>query len=117
MLFECGAIVVVILAAAAMMFRSRSGNGYGVGILPLTLLPLAHMIGKKLSVVISKVAPINVATAYIAIDILALMITCLMLGGISTYINKKSSRVSYLIICGGFSAILCCVLLVNTIII
>jgi hypothetical protein len=116
MIFECSAIIVVILVMSYLIFRSGSGYGWGIGVLPLTLVPAAHIVGPQLSLVLIQLLRIEYLTARIGVDICALMITCLLLGAISSRMKNKRSRWAYLVVCGGFSAILTCVLLVRTVV-
>ncbi|MEG2204189.1 MAG: hypothetical protein RRY21_03415 [Oscillospiraceae bacterium] len=117
MIFECCAIVVLILSTSVMLSRPGKGSGYGIAVLPLLLVPLAHILGIYLSPPLGRLLPITAMTVYICVDLLALVATCMLLGGIATRIRRRRSRWMYLMICGGFSAVLTCVLLVRSVII
>lgn len=114
MILECSTIILLILLMAFMMFRSeRGGRGYGVAILPLIIVPAMHVIGYSLAPLLSRMLSIQLMTARAGIEVCGLMACCLLLGAISTRM-KKRTRWMYLVICGGFSAILTCVLLIRT---
>lgn len=111
MLLECATIILVIIVAFFMLIGK--GMGYAIGVLPLLILPATHIMGKTFHLGVAKMLSVTPTTAYMLLDILALMVACLATGVIATQIRQKSTRMSYLIICGLFSACLCCVLIVN----
>ena len=116
MVFECLAIIVVILFSSyAIISSNKKGSGFGVGIMPLVLLPAAHILAVLSRRAIIKVIPVHILSAIIVIDVLALVITSLLLGAISTRIPGQKARWTYLVLCGGFSAVLTCVLIVRSI--
>lgn len=114
MILECVTVILVIVVASIMLLGK--GSGYSVGVLPLVILPLMHIVGSRLSYTAARMFSVTRMTAYISIDVLALVVTCLFVGGISMQIKQKSKRLTYLVICGGFAAALCCVLIVNTLV-
>lgn len=114
MIFECSAIIVVILVMSYLLFRSEGSSGWGIGVLPLTLVPASHIVGPRLSLMLVRLFGLEYLTMRIGVDIFALVITCLLLGVISSRIKRKRSRWAYLAVCGGFSAILTCVLIMRT---
>ena len=115
MVFECVAIIIVILVSSVSIISSnKRGSGFGIGILPLIFVPAAHILVVLSRRAIVRVFDVSILSAIIVVDILALVITSLLLGAISTRILKKRTRWTYLILCGGFSAILTCVLMVKS---
>lgn len=115
MILECATIILVIIVAFFILIGK--GNGYAIGVLPLVILPTTHILGKTLSNGVAKMISVTPMTAYILLDVLALMVACLATGIIATQIREKRKRISFLIICGLFSACLCCVLIVNTLVV
>lgn len=116
MVFECSAIVLVLLITSALTMVSGKKTVWGVGLLPLTLVPAGHIAGSFLKNMLSSALGLTPATAWLAIDILVLTITCMLLGIISLKLKKNRHRLTYLIICGLFCLILTCVLIVRTIV-
>ncbi|MEG2174968.1 MAG: hypothetical protein RR135_05745 [Oscillospiraceae bacterium] len=116
MIFECSAIIVVILLFSFTVMRSGKGWGYSFAVLPLIIIPAMHMVGARLSGPLARLCGIAPIVAYVFLDVLSLAATGLLLGIISMRIKKPRARVGFLVACGGFSALLTCVLLVRTVI-
>lgn len=117
MIFECSAIILVILIMSFMCLKGSKKSGWSIGMLPLILVPAGHITGSWLNALIATVFRITPIIAWISIDICVLMVTCLMLGIISLQIKKSRLRIAYLVVCGLFSAILTCVLIVRSILV
>lgn len=117
MIFECCAIILIILLMAVIVSREGSKSGWIAGILPLTIVPLGHIIGIWLGSPISGMLGVSTVTAHIAVDLVALVVTCLMIGGISLQIKRRRKRCAYLVTCGLYSVLLTCVLIVRSIIV
>lgn len=116
MTFESYAIIAVILLMAYILSRREKSSGYSIGILPLIIVPAAHATGKTIVGALSDMVSINPSTAWIVIDLTALMLTCLLLGAISVNMKNRSLRVSYLVLCGGFSVILTSIYIIRTVV-
>lgn len=115
MIFECGAIILIIIMLSFMSYRGGQRGGWSIGVLPLLLVPTGHIIGIWICRFIAGIFAISTATAWLGIDLFMLMITCLILGVISLRIKRRSLRIAYLAVCGIYSAILTCVLIVRSI--
>ena len=115
MIIECTAIILIILVMAFMTYRYTQKTGWCAGMLPLLIVPAGHICGTWFCGFISSLLGITPATAWIALDLISLMITCLLLGAISLQIKRKRTRMAYLVTCGGYSAILTCVLIVRSV--
>ena len=115
MVLECSAMILVVLMLCYILMQYYKGSGYAIGALPLVLVPLVHILGRSLAYPVGYVLRLNRTAAYIALDVTALMLTCLLLGLISANIRNQKRRWSYLLICGGFSTILTCTLLVRSV--
>ena len=116
MLFECCAIILIILAMAVIVSREGRKNGWVAGILPLVIVPSGHILGILIGTHIGNMLGISNITAHIAVDIAALVVTCLLIGGISLQIKHRKKRIAYLVTCGLYSVLLTCVLMVRSII-
>lgn len=117
MIFECCAIILIIVVMAVTISREGRKSGWIAGILPLIIVPLGHIIGLFIGAHIAKMFSITVITAHIAVDLAALVATCLIIGGISLQIKRRRKRYAYLITCGLYSVLLTCVLIVRSIIV
>lgn len=110
MTFECSAIILVILVMSFMTLRAGQ-PGNAVGCLPLVIVPAFHIISAKLASMLVKLTGLEPPVLRAAVGIFGLMIACILLGVISLQVKKKRVRVGYLVISGGFCAVLTCVLI------
>jgi len=117
MIVECCAIILIIVVMAVIVSREGRKSGWIVGILPLIIVPLGHIIGVFLDSHIANIFGLTAVTAHIAVDLAALVITCLIIGGISLQIKRRRKRYAYLVTCGLYSVLLTCVLIVRSIIV
>lgn len=115
MIVECSAIILIILCMSFLMYRSSGKNGWSIGVLPLALVPAAHLAGVRFSTALGRLLPVDGVTAWIALELAALVLTCLMVGIISRQIKRRRPRMAYLVICGVFSTVLTCVLIVRSV--
>ena len=115
MFFESYAIIAVVLTMSYILSRREKSSGYSVGILPLIIVPAVHVTGRTIVGPIIKIFSIDLTTAWVIIELTALMLTCLLLGAISVSIKNRKLRISYLALCGGFSVILTSIYLVKTV--
>ncbi len=117
MIFECSAIILVILLMSFMTLKSGEKRGWSIAMLPLILVPAGHIAGLWLRVPIARLLRITPVAAWIGVDLCVLAVTCLLLGGIALNIKQTRLRAAYLIVCGLFSALLTCVLIVRSVLI
>ncbi len=113
MIFECSAIILVILILSVLIVRSGNRSGWGVAVLPLLLVPAGHIAGNWMIVPLSRLIPLGIPAIGIGFELFTLAVTCLLLGLISSKMKTKRARLAYLIVCGGFSVLLTCVLIVR----
>lgn len=117
MIFECSAIILVILVMSFMSLRSGKKAGWSIALLPLILVPAGHIASLWLYLPLARLLHITVVAARIGIDLCALTVTCLLLGGIALNIKNSRLRFGYLVVCGLFSALLTCVLIVRSVLV
>lgn len=113
MLFACWAIVIV-LALMIVVFLRAQKKEFAVAILPLMVAPFVHIFSGVLSKTLDAVLPLNTAQIRIIIDLLAGLISCLLLGLLSRGIPGKRTRNGFFWCCAGFVVILTLVLITNT---
>ena len=111
MLIECFAILALILAIFFIYMRMKSTR-HALTILPLSGVPLAHVLSQLLFARLAGVLPIDAAGIVTIVDIASLVVSTLFCGALSVAYEKKS-RMTYLVIVGLFNVILTCILLVN----
>jgi hypothetical protein len=116
MVLESYAIIALILIMAYIFTRMRRSSGYAVAILPLIIIPAVHIAGRRLVRYFSGVLQMQDKTAWVVLELTALVITCLLLGVISTNMRNRNLKITYLALCGGFSVILTTILLLKTIV-
>ena len=110
MLVECICIILIICLMAVIFLRAHRKE-YALTTLPLLILPLLHIFGLWLARPISGKVPLDPEGVVIALDALALVISCTALGFFSHQISAKKPRIVYMICCCGFVTILTWVLI------
>lgn len=111
MITECAAILAVTLCMVVILVRSRNGD-YAVSILPLTIVPAAHLI---FGTIFQKLRfgfgamPYQMSVAFA--DIAALGVACLCVFALSAKVKSRRNRKVYLVLCGGYNIILTCALI------
>jgi len=114
LLIECAAILIVILAVFFIFLRKKKYD-YAVCVVPLLLLPFAHIAGEVLLPLLTRITAANQNELRISIDVTALIGACLMFGSLGQLrIKSKKARRFYFGLCSGFSAILAWILIFNT---
>ena len=114
MFVECWAIIILLLLMCYMIFRTGR-HGQAVAIVPLVLVPLAHLVGSPLSRMLdSMFSSLSGQLFWVSFDVLGLVVTCVLCGMLAGNMGSRAGRRIYMIFCGGFSAVLT-VVLVNAI--
>jgi len=114
LLIECSAIIIIILGVFFIFLRQKKGD-YAICIVPLLLLPFAHIAGEAIVPLLGKVTAANPEDLRIAIDATALMGACLLFGSLGQLrIKSKKARRFYFGLCSGFTVILSWILIFNT---
>ena len=115
MILECSVIIILVVILSYFMLRTGK-SGYALGTLPLVLVPAFHISSRAIAEFFAKYLPLEFLTLRIAVDLMALVVSCLMIGGIALGIKNRSKRTGFLIMCGSFSIALTCVLIVNMVV-
>lgn len=114
MLVECWVIIVLILLMCYAIFRSGK-TGQAVAILPLLLVPLAHLLGNPLSRLLDGLfANLSGRLFWVSFDVIGLVVTCVLCGMLAGNMGKRATRRTYMVLCGVYSAVLT-IVLVNSI--
>ncbi len=112
MIFECGAIIAVVVVMAYFMLRSGM-SGYAIGVLPLALVPAFYIISDSLTIFLLRYFNWSYVNIRISIILFALVVSCLLIGGVSLGIKNTTKRLFFLVMCGLFSIILTTLLIIN----
>lgn len=113
MLFACWAIVIVLLAMVVVFKRAKKKD-YALAVLPLTLVPFAHIISGVISRFLDSLIFLSFTQIRVLIDLTAALFSCLLLGFSSRGIPEKRNRRLFTIFCAGFTILLIWVLVYNT---
>ncbi len=112
MLFACWSIVIV-LAAMFFVFMRAHKKEYAVAVLPLVITPLMHICSGVIARWLDGILPLTWVELRVALDLIAALISCLLIGFSSRSIAVRRSRNVFLIFCSGFIIILTLALIIN----
>lgn len=91
MLFACWAIVIV-LALMFVVFMRAHKKDYALAIIPLVILPLAHIFSRLLANALDNILPLTGVELQVAIDMTAGLVSCLLIGLTGRRIQEKRTR-------------------------
>ena len=112
MLFACWSIVIV-LAAMFFVFMRAHKKEYAVAVLPLVITPLMHICSGVIARWLDGILPLTWVELRVALDLIAALISCLLIGFSSRSIAVRRSRNVFLSFCSGFIIILTLALIIN----
>ena len=112
MLFACWSIVIV-LAAMFFVFMRAHKKEYAVAVLPLVITPLMHICSGVIARWLDGILPLTWVELRVALDLIAALISCLLIVFSSRSIAVRRSRNVFLIFCSGFIIILTLALIIN----
>lgn len=113
MIVDCWVIVVIILVISSVFLRTKRKD-YALAVLPLAIVPLAHIVSSPVSKIIAKIYPWEFNDIRLSFEIIALVVTGIFLTQSSMKIKSKTSRNAFLILCASFCIILELVLIYKT---
>ena len=88
-----------------------------MAVLPLVTVPLFHLIGAPLSRFVSGLVPsLTEQLLRVSVDVAGLMVACVLYGLLAGNMGSGKGRRIYMILCGGFSALLVIVLINNALV-
>ena len=104
--------ILIILLVMAWMFAHTGHAAVGVAVLPLVVLPVFNLVAIPISSLLAPSIPaLGVPEVRLMAEVLGLAVTCILLGLIATHIKAAKYRRAYLIVCCGYSLILCCAMI------
>jgi hypothetical protein len=113
LLFACWAIVV-ILGAMAIVFLRKDRRGFAKAVLPLMLPPFIYILSGVAARQIDRVLPYNAYEIMAMLNMLAGLVSCVLLGFTSRHIEGKRTRRGFIIGCSLFIIILTGALVMDT---
>lgn len=109
---ECWTIMLLVVVMAVLMLRRGESPVMGIATLPLAIVPFGYIISAPLARWTDRMfSSFSFELLRVAIVVLALVVSTVLFGGLASNFAKKAHRWAYLVLCGGFSAILTLVLL------
>ena len=96
LVMESVSITVILLAVAFLFLRAKRAL-YAKSVLPLMIVPLAHSAGHPISYFLASFFPLDRIQVFLVVDILALIISCVLLGVFAGKFHNKTSRLVYLV--------------------
>lgn len=109
---ECISIIIVLLLVIYQYIRLNKWE-FAVALLPLLLLPAVHIAGIPLSRITAKALGVERVWPYLLLDVLATVIACILFGVSAMKLKPANYRITYLICCAGFTAILASILAIQ----
>lgn len=97
MTVECISIILVILCTSFIFFRTKRKD-YAIAVLPLTIVPFIHFIAYHAVNYSFAVLKSNAGKILPMSDIIALVLSCIIVGIMSGSIKSKTARRSYIAI-------------------
>ncbi len=114
MVIEC-ITIIVLLAVMAFIYLRKGRKEYAHAIFPMILLPLVHIAAVEL--VRQSLFSIDVQVIQIALDIAALVVSCLLTGVSASHIQSRRARNGLVIISALFLIALASILIYSILVI
>lgn len=109
MIIECLVIIGIIFAITIIFMRTR--KEHAIMTVPLMILPFANLMAQLLSEPIASLLPLDSFIVSVILNVIAVVISSLMIGVLSFRFKKRSNKIAY-----AFPAILFNVLLATILI-
>lgn len=97
MIFECVAIFAII-SAITVICAFRKDVKHAWLMVPLLFLPGANILSDFFAEPLSRILPLDYLPTYIVIDLLAAVVSGIMIGVMSMKIEGKTTKITYIII-------------------
>ncbi len=112
MVIECISIILIIFLLIFAFLRARRKK-YAISMIPLMILPGLHLISYPISYYLHRTFDIAEKQTQNVITVIALIISCIALGIMSSSFNIKKNRIAYIVICGIYTLILALILILK----
>lgn len=111
MLLESSAILAIIFSTFIISFKVK--RKYALAMVPLLIPPVANILAYFFSQSVANAFQCKSFTAYIGINIIAVVISSVLVGVNSLKFKTKANRYSYLIMSIVFNVVLVIIYMVN----
>lgn len=112
MVMECVAIVAVLCVVSLIMHQK--GSIYAsLAILPLYAVPGIYLLTGAVAGYLPLHGPDQLRFFLIACYLLALIVSCMVIGVLGKAVRRRRSRQAYYLLCGGFNLILALLFILN----
>lgn len=105
MLVEAVSMLMIFAVMVFIFLRAKKKN-HAIAIMPLLILPFVHTVmslfGSHMTIDILAIA-----------DVVALAVSVCLMGLLSNVFKKGKARFLYLLICGGFTTLICIIFVFN----
>lgn len=103
--------ILAIMACIAVVFVRSGHADYGISVLPIALVPAAHLLGVPIAQMVVDLYGVRPYLVRCFVDVAGLAVACLLLAVFSSRIKAQKNKKLYLIICTLYCVILDCVYL------
>lgn len=115
LVFACWATAIILGVMSLVFWRSKK-NGYALAVLPMAIPPLVHMfsgiLARGLELTLPFASPFQTR---IVIDLIAAIVSCVLIGIISQFIYEtKKGKTIFVICCSIFIVIFSGILITTT---
>ncbi len=114
MIVECGTVALLIFVMSYCYLRTGK-QSFAVAITPLAFVPIIHIVGEGLGLYIGDLLSISPVLTWAFLDILAAIIAVVLFSLTAFKMKDRAHRISFLIMCVGFTFAFSWVLLVDII--
>lgn len=93
MIIECLVIIGIIFAITVIFLRTR--KEHAVMTVPLMIIPFANLMAQLLAAPIASLLPLDTFIVSVLLNIIAVVISSLMIGVLSFRFKKRSNKIAY----------------------
>ncbi len=112
MLVECMVIFGLIFVVMIMYVRTEKKQ-YALATVPLLILPFANIVAYFISDALALILPWEKFTAYAAVNIVAVIVSSMLIGRFTLKFKRKSTRAAYVVMSLVFNIVLASILVYN----
>lgn len=106
-------LVIFAIMLVLVIIYSKSNKKYAIATIPLLVLPGTNIIAYLLSDSIASLLPFEHITVYTVMNLLAVMVSTLLVGIWSARFKRRSTKIGYVSMCLLFNIILALIFIYN----
>ena len=111
MIVECLVIFGIILAI--MVIFLRTNKDHAIETVPLLILPGVNILAYFFSEALSRILPYDHFIVFVLLNVLAVIVSSVLVGIFSLKLNSKSNKIAYVSMCMIFNVVLASILIQN----